>query len=236
MGGWGVASLAVVALSGCDYFWHIDHVDLDPDANGVVDGDASPPPLCSSTIVDDPFTTTTVTPCEPWGSRYSNASANLTAGSGRLRIDPTANGASAGCDTKNLVPFSDGGVIAHVTSAIGGDESYTSLQLNMTTDVTITINAGSLWFEDGLADNRWAEIPHPDPTAMIWLRLRPIRTGTRGIIAEYSSDSVNWLLLGFLAMTPPTNAIATIVAGVNQTAPSFSGMADFSEFIVCSQP
>jgi len=118
---------------------------------------------------------------------------------------------------------------------IPGDDAYTSVQLNMTTNVTITINGDTLWFEDGDATNRWADTPYV-ASEMGWLRLRPLRRPD-AIIAEYSKDSLEWHELGTLPMAVPTNVLPSIVAGVNKGAPTVTGMSDFAEFIVCrTQP
>jgi hypothetical protein len=226
-------SLVVCALSGCDYFWHIDHVDLDVDASTSIGdgagGDAEPVPLCTyDPAIDDDFVAPQV--C-PWGSSFNNT--KLSSGTGYLRVALTSSGSSAGCDANNFA-FADGGVAVSVTEILQGNNAYTSLQLYASGyQETLTINGNRLYYEDPSSANRWGQVQFANLDQVRWLRLRPDRVGDT-TIPEYSADGETWLQIptAHKGSPPPTISKISIVAGVN-AAGSIIGETHFDRFVVC---
>jgi len=226
-------SLVVCALSGCDYFWHIDHVDLDVDASTSsgdgARGDGAPAPLCTyDPAIDDDFLAPAV--C-PWGQPFN--SPRLSSGTGYLRVALASAGTSAGCDAYDH-SFADGGVAVSVTEVLQGNNAYTSLQLYAAGyQETLTINGSRLYYEDPSAANRWGEVQFANLDQVRWLRLRPDRVGDT-TIPEYSADGETWMQIPTTHKGSPPQLISkiSIVAGVN-SAGSVVAETHFDRFVVC---
>jgi hypothetical protein len=123
-------------------------------------------------------------------------------------------------------------VIAHITSAIGGAESWTQIQALGGVNAAIQISNNILFFENYDASQVWSQTPYLGPAKMGWIRLRPDRANNK-IIAEYSGDATTWTQFGALPTTPPTFVEPVMEAGVNP-GQTYSGIATFTRFIVCS--
>jgi hypothetical protein len=226
----GVAIAWALCTGGCDYLFQIDKVSLAHDAQDARDdglADGPPPGMCTATAVDDSFTDTT--PCT-WGTTFGGT--YVTSGGGRLVISPPSDAYSGGCDAP-IGAFADGGIVAEITKVIGGSAyAFTGIQAFGTFDVSIQVNAGELKFEDPDASNVWAHVTY-DPIAMRWVRLRPDHA-RNAIAGEYSSDGKTWTLLAYVSPpTIPATVKPTLIGGVAQGASSFTGVAEFSRFIVC---
>jgi hypothetical protein len=224
----GVLALALCA-SGCDYLFQIDRVTLAGDAQGDRDdgrADGSSPGLCTSTVVDDTFDGAMT--C-PWGVTFGGT--YVTSGGGHLTVSPPADNFNGGCDAP-IGPFADGGIVAEITQVIEGSSyAYTGIEAFGTFDTSIQVNDGLLKFEDPSASSLWAQDEY-DPVAMRWVRIRPDR-GTNEIVGEYSSDGKTWALLGTVSTQIPVTVKPTLIGGVAQGAPTITGVAEFSRFIVC---
>lgn len=220
----------VIALAGCDYALHIDHVEL-ADAHvdsQAVRADAPFSGICASKVIDDTFMSGG-TPCS-WGSLF-NTNATVMASNGTFTVAPTSASADGGCEAPQLI-FADGGVIAHITTVIGGVESWTQIQALGGVNPSIQINNNILFFENWDASQVWSQTPYLGATAMGWIRLRPDRTNNK-IIAEYSADAKSWTQFGALPTPPPMFVKPVMEAGVNP-GQTYSGIATFARFIVCS--
>ena len=225
-----VAAIALLlSASGCDYLFQIDHVSLANDAPNERDAAHPDSPMmgiCAAPAVDDSFTDST--PCT-WGTKFGGS--YVTSGGGHLTIAPPYDAYSGGCDAP-IGPFADGGIAAEITKVITSSSyAYTGIQAFGTFDVSVQVNDGQLKFEDPSASVVWGGAFY-DPVAMRWVRIRPDRAANL-IIGEYSADGSKWTKVGSVSTTVPVTVKATLIGGVAQGAPTVSGVAEFSRFIVC---
>ena len=189
--------VVLLACSGCDMLFQLDHVVR---TDGAIDSGVDAAPPCA-VFMDITFDAQDV--CEPWADPVMLNGAVVTQAPGMLTVRPsTMTNSYGGCQAKGGIPFTTDGIVVEVEKVL--DDGYTVLHLGGSIDVQIMASGGLLRLSNTPGTLIWNDQPDPaySPIAMRWWRLR--RYSPSELIAEYSADGKDWRRLGVHADTHTT--------------------------------